>query len=770
MDLRAGEAEIDLGGEWGLAWTATPPERALGRIADVEAANLTRLRAQVPGCLELDLERAGVIPDPFHGMNVADLREWERVHAWYTRRFTCEASVGRDAVLEFGGLDCYATLYLNGERVGTTDNMLVEHAFEVTGLLRGENELVVHLKPAIEEASRFDYPRTSLALGSNYESLFVRKAPHMYGWDIMPRAVSMGIWRPVRLRFLPRERLETVCLDTLAIAPDGSDASMGLYYRARLAGGPSDVYEVSVAGVCGESRFETRHRALFDAGTVRFGVHRPALWWPRGRGDASLYDVRVALLKDGEEIDRVALTLGIRTVALERTSVTDEEGTGQFRFRVNGEPLFVKGSNWVPLDAFHARDRSRVDAAMALAEDLECNMLRCWGGSVYEDDRFYELCDRAGILVWQDFAMACAVYPQDPAFGSRLAEEARKVVRRLRQHACIALWSGDNECDVARAWSGLRLDPNANVLTRKVLPGVLAEEDPLRPYLPSSPYIDERAHAAGERYLPENHLWGPRDYFKSPYYTGSLCHFASEIGYHGCPSPESLRRFLSPDRLWPYVDNPEWRLHSTSPVPGVDLFDHRVELMANQVRELFGAVPSDLDGFAWASQASQAEAAKFFVELFRAQKWRRTGILWWNLLDGWPQFSDAVVDYYFAKKLAYAFLKRAQAPLLLALREPASWGQELVACNDTRTDLPLSFRVRDTETGETMAEGSGRASADAVTVLARIPFSASWKRLYRIEWEAGEASGASHYLAGYPPFDLCWYRRALEAAGMTSAA
>ena len=200
-------------------------------------------------------------------------------------------------------------------------------------------------------------------------------------------------------------------------------------------------------------------------------------------------------------------------------------------------------------------------------------------------------------------------------------------------------------------------------------------------------------------------------------------------------------------------------LHSTSPVPGVDIYDYRVELMAKQVRELFGAVPDNLEDFAFASQVTQAEAKKFFIELFRAHKWRRTGIIWWNLLDGWPQFSDAVVDYYFAKKLAFDYIRRSQQPLCLMLREPKAWGQDLVAVNDLRQDSALEYLVREVESGATLAEGRAVARGDSVTELGRVPFFASDKRLYLITWRSPQGSGWNHYLAGHPPFDLATYQR-----------
>ena len=257
-------------------------------------------------------------------------------------------------------------------------------------------------------------------------------------------------------------------------------------------------------------------------------------------------------------------------------------------------------------------------------------------------------------------------------------------------------------------------------------------------------------------------MWGPRDGFKSDFYRNSLCHFASEIGYHGCPSPSSVEKFIAPESLWP-PQNEQWILHASSPIPGVDLYDYRVELMGKQIREFFGKVPDNLEEFARQSQIVQAEAKKFFIELFRTTKWRRTGIIWWNLLDGWPQFSDAVVDYYGAKKLAFEFIKRAQQPLLLTMREAENWQHQIVACNDTREDLEVEFRVWDAQTNQTVSQGRALAASDAVTILDAIPTSVADKRFYLLEW-SGDAQGRNHYLSGLAPFDADSYWNWLQRA------
>jgi beta-mannosidase len=437
---------LDLGGEWSFAFTEERISPEIESVTDLRRAGLKVYRASVPGNFELDLLANGLIGEPFVGMNIVELRRFERTYVYYVRTFDAPIRPGTEPWLIFEGIDCVADILLNGQLVHRADNMLIEHYVRVADAVRpgAENTLCVVIEPALEHARslEYEYPPGLEAEGSGYESLYVRKAPHMYGWDIMPRALSAGLWRSVTLHYLPIERLAWVWLETLKIAADGSRASLALHYRATTGPYPANAYSLRTTGTCGGSVFEHRARSLFDAGELRFEVDSPRLWWPRGRGDANLYDVRVELLRDEVVLDSLSFRHGIRTVGLDRTSITTEDGGGEFCFRVNGERLFVLGTNWVPLDAYHSRDRDRIQPALELVEDLGCNMIRCWGGNVYEDDLFYDLCDRMGILVWQDFAMACAVYPQDRPFQDRLRSEVRRVVRRLRQHACIALWAG----------------------------------------------------------------------------------------------------------------------------------------------------------------------------------------------------------------------------------------------------------------------------------------------------------------------------------------
>jgi len=756
--------KIDLSGPWKFAYSQVPPVQEHRRLIDLETAGLTTNPCTVPGNFELDLCANGIFDgDPLVGTNIVALRKYETYHVWYGRTFQCSRQSPDRAVLVFEGIDCIADIYLNGECIGSTDNMLIAHEFDVTDRILEANEILVHIKPVAEQAAKYPYPPSVYTQPHLVDSTYIRKAPHSYGWDIMPRALSSGLWRPVRLELRQPERLEWTYLANATLSKDLTKAELMLSYRTSTTRSETDTMEIVVAGRCGDSEISARKTLIFQAGHLSVSVQNPVLWWPRGRGDANLYDVTVSLLKNGVTIDTKSFKHGIRSAILNRTSTTDAQGAGEFCFIINHERVFVKGTNWVPMDAYHSRDVARIPAALALVEDIGCNMIRCWGGNVYENDLFFEMCDESGIMVWQDFAMACAMYPQDQEFCDRLAVEARSVIRRLRQHACLVVWAGDNECDESFMGSPMHMDPNKNVLTRKVLPEVLQDEDPFRPYLPSSPFIDHEVFAQGMSVAPEIHLWGVRHNYKDNYYKHTASHFVSEVGFHGCPSPESLEKFLSKDSLWPYTDNAEWILHSTSPIPGIDLFDYRVELMARQIVTLFGVVPDNLNDFSFANQVCQAEALKTIIEMFRSQKWRRTGVLWWNIIDGWPQFSDAVVDYYYGKKLAYDFIKRIQYPVCLAISEAKDEGLHLVASNDSRHNVSISYQVRDIASGDVISAGDTVAPADDSTPLDSIAGRSDEQGMYEIAWSCDGVDYTNHYLYGSGTQNVEAYRTWLLA-------
>jgi beta-mannosidase len=774
-------AKVILDGEWQLVHFAEG-EYAVKHPDQLAALDLPREKAEVPGNVELDLQRAGEIEDPFYAANIRKLRPLERHTWWYLRQFEMPSfPEGQRWELVFAGLDTLATVWVNGIQIGQTANMLIEHRLDATAALRpGQtNTVAVCIASALNAARQFPYEAAGMSWEQREEGLYLRKPGHVWGWDIMPRAVSAGIWRPVWLEPVRETEIEQVYFWTREVYPEG--AVLGVRFKFRTAQADVDGLSLRFIGVCDDHSFQFDWPVEFSVGGCSIWVPNARLWWPKGYGDANLYQITVQLRRSAAVLAERVELVGIRKLVVDRTELAGKtwapeardqarsrldiapDPSSHFVFYVNHQPIMVKGTNWVPLDAFHSRDAGRLDQAMALVDDLGCNMIRCWGGNVYGEDRFFELCDRMGVLVWQDFAYACSRYPQDDAFLARVRAEVEAVVLRLRNHASLAIWCGDNEIDMAYISDGL--SPENNRLTREVIPQVIHRQDPWRSFVPSSPYVPP-AVARQENVwqaTPEQHLWGPRGYFKSPFYTRHSAHFIGEIGYHGCPNLASIRRFISPEKLWPWQDNEEWHVHDVHHWPQMKIERDRIRLMANQIKELFGAIPEDLETFILASQITQAEAKKFFIESTRMRKWQTSGILWWNVLDGWPQFSDAIVDYYFGKKLAYHYIRRAQRPLCVMVGEAGTTlTMPVVACNDTLQEQSLHYRLWDADSQETLASGDAVIPANQNWQLDRLRSYASDKRMILIEWESAGQHFGNHYLVGSPPVSLDHYRQWLD--------
>lgn len=749
---------------------------SLSTIEGIKSAGFPIIPAAVPGNTELDMIAAGMIDfDPFFGENIFKMQDYEALHTVYFTRFD---DPGVPASLCFEGIDTVADIYLNGELVKSVENMYLAVEIPLFGLKKSGNELVVHIKPAMIEARKYELPAICTACENyTYASLAIRKAAHMYGWDIMPRIVSSGIWKPVYLKERKENLISDAFLYTLGIDLENGTANLAATVSLRLSEDKTQDYRLVLHGVCGDSEFSRSMTVYASFVNLRTVIKNCRFWWPRYAGNPDLYDVDITLYYKDEPVDVKKLRIGVRTVELVRTDTTDKAGSGDFCFLVNGKRIFAMGSNWVPLDAFHSRDAARLDKAFELLYDVGSNVVRCWGGNVYENDRFYDLCDEHGVMVWQDFAMGCSVYPPEDRFFELLKEEAVFTIKRLRNHPALVLWAGDNEGDYAyMQWSGMLRNPDKNLVTRKVLAELCEAHDFTRPYLPSSPYITSETMRTGAP-TSEDHLWGPRDYFKGEFYNHSVCHFASETGYHACPSPSSVRKFIPEDDLWPWYESGKdgalhprvsWLAHAAcmEPYDGAP-YSYRIKLMSDQVVTLFGHEPETLEDFAKQSQISQGEAMKYFIERFRLSKPRRSGIIWWNIIDGWPQFSDAVVDYYYTKKLAYHYIKRAQAPVCLMFDEPQNNVLTLHAVNELPQDVWFSYRVTCVTDGKEVLSGASCAFADASVKIAHLPIEPDEKKFYLIEWtrkDSGETL-KNHYFTNLIDIDYAEYMRCLAVCG-----
>lgn len=761
--------EISLDGQWKLYYYDTLDGT---QYREDQLQEASCIPASVPGNVEIDLSEAGILPkDLYRGMATREHEKYESYDWWYQTEFSAPMlSEGETLLLEFDGVDCVAEYYLNGVKFAESENAQMGHSFEITQLVNpdGRNRLSVHIRNVLPET--FDIHHTVLTMSAWYSQggAFVRKPAHSFGWDIFPRAVSAGLWKSVRLvvqdaydfkelfyhvDILPESKRPVLLFGCQLQAPYEKLIGTDLSVRVRGRSGEDSWFETVVPHL---------PRQTFEKFTV--DIVNPKLWWPYGYGEANIYDTTVELLDGTHVVARRELNVGLRTAQLRRSESVLEERP-QFVFVVNGVEMMCRGSNWVPLDAYHSRDRERYARALELASDVGCNMLRVWGGGVYEQECFYDYCDRHGIMIWQDFMMACYMYPFEDAMLKNMETEFTYQVRRLRHHPSIVAWAGDNEVDMVLKDSGI--NPEVNRITRELIPKVLNQHDPFRPYLTSSPYISGQNFVKvqeGSNLLPEEHLWGARDYYKADFYKNSPALFVSETGYHGCPSPESVKKIVDEGCEWPCW-NEQWTLHSSDQRGN----DNRVRLMMDQIYQLFAFEPNSLEEFSLASQISQAEAKKYFIERIRVAKPRKTGVLWWNLLDGWPQMSDAVVDYFFEKKLAYHYIKRAQAPFAIMLDEMRDWHHRIVAVNDTLKTMQGSYQVTDIDTGDVLAQGHYCVEPNGKAVLGAIRLMYSDQKMLLIAWEQDGRKHYNHYLCGLPGFSFaqyqCWLKKLNAVCG-----
>jgi beta-mannosidase len=642
-------------------------------------------------------------------------REW-----WY--RLTFDAPAGVPAsderwLLVFEGLDTFATAYLNGEQIGEHHNMFRPAAFDVTRRLRpGQtNVLAIRFDPPLQRIAG----KTLSAWGRNPERTAMRKAQFGYGWDWGPRLPTIGIWRPVELRRQRRAALVGVHFTTLDVAPGGGraaiavrveaerfSATQGLNARVRL--------EPPHGGQPVESVVDLQGRATLD-GTTYLTVEQPRLWWTHELGEPALHELAVTLLDGHTPLDEEHRRVGIRTLVLDQSPDPDERGTRFFRFILNGLPIFAKGADWAPCDSFvGAIQPEQYTALLERARDANMTMIRVWGGGIYEHDHFYAECDRLGMLVWQDFMFACAMYPEDdPDFVAEVDAEARYQVRRLRSHACLALWCGNNEnqwLHDRQYWDRAELPPYGALYYDKILPAAVADLDGRTPYWPGTPYGGNDHNSREEGNVHNWEVWHgnfPRRFGEPPRrettpesvsfvrYAEDMGRFISEFGMHAAPVAETLRRAIPADQLHHHSPAMDWHNKDTPKNKGDDLMLGTTGL------------PSNLDEYLTFSQIAQAEGLKFGVEHFRRRKPHCSGTLVWQLDDCWPVLSWSVLDYNGFGKAGYYYLRRAYAPVLASFKASPNGALELWVTNDTLAQVRDTATVRlGTFRGEVVWEGT----------------------------------------------------------------
>jgi beta-mannosidase len=666
-----------------------PLARASWEFRDATARSPWR-SARVPGCVHTDLRRHRLIPDPFFGNNELEL-QWIEERDWeYRATFTLPAAAFAEEVIELvaDGLDTVATVRLNGRVVARTENMFIGHRWDVKRLLRpGANEILIRFGSAMK------YIRTRRPGHDPREfndpvgrSQVIRKQQCQFGWDWGPRFVTAGVWRDIRLEAWSGNRLENVRVtqehrNVAGVADPGpgsaSPATVVLSFEAELT------RKDSKATITGTVSLNGRRVASIENRESK--IENPKLWWPNGHGAQPLYTVELTVTgRDGAIIGTWTKRLGLRTLALD----TSKDAAGQnFRFVVNGRPVFAKGANWIPAHSFVA-GLTRADYARDLtsAAEAHMNMIRVWGGGVYESEDFYDLCDELGLMIWQDFLFACSIYPADATFLASVRAEARHQIRRLRHRTCLALWCGNNEIaqlNTVGAKADLLASPKLRrdyeALFHRLLPAEVAAHDGVTAYRPSSQWrstLEDSisrgdTHAVGEK-LGDTHFWDVwharhpvKDYEKWRF------RFCSEFGMQSYSSPATQATFCPPGQ-----DN----------VFGPLMENHQKNRAGNQIildyvsrRYRF---PKSQDALIYLSQLNQAHCMQTGVEHYRRNMPHCMGALYWQLNDCWPVASWSSIEFTGRWKALHHAARRFFAPALVSAHVP---GEEDTIIGNYRT-------------------------------------------------------------------------------------
>ncbi|MFP4492861.1 MAG: beta-mannosidase [Puniceicoccaceae bacterium] len=664
--------------------------------------------ATVPGNVHLDLLAAGRLHDPYHREQEMDA-QWVAEHGWtFRRNFAVSPGIlaRENVLLRCRGLDTFATVRVNGEEIGRADNMHREWEFDLRAVLRpGENSIEVAFAsvwPYIREKESKRHLMTSTHIGHERNGRpWVRKEQCNFGWDWGPVLVTCGIWRDIELLAFDGARIEDLRLEQ---HHGGGGVELEATLRLdREAGDGRAVFEiVREGGVVASAGAAVEG----DTASATLAIPDPRLWWPAGMGERPLYTVTARYLAAGGGlIDETSRRIGLRRLELVREK--DQWGES-FYFRVNGVPFFAKGSNWIPADALRRHGAPRYRYLLESAVEANHNMIRVWGGGLYEASSFYELCDELGLCVWQDFLFACSAYPMDdPAFAASCRAEARENIRRLRHHPSLALWCGNNELEMAwtsfgkgGTWPEMPEDLYRMWFDRE-LPRIVAEEDPQRPYWPSSPHSphgDRNDHNnAG---VGDAHLWDVwHGYQPFEWYRGSFHRFCSEFGFQSYPEPRTVEAYTAPgDRN---ITSPVMEFHQRSKQGNAKI----VHYMLDWFR-----MPAGHEATLWLSQLQQALAIQYAVAHWRRNMPRCMGALYWQLNDCWPVASWSSIDYHGRWKALHYLSKRFFAPVLvsgLVSGNPGDGRVEVHVTSDRPEAESLTLRWAVTDAG-----GTGHAGGE----------------------------------------------------------
>ncbi|MGN0833801.1 MAG: glycosyl hydrolase 2 galactose-binding domain-containing protein [Kiritimatiellia bacterium] len=661
------------------AFTAfSADELSLAGAWRLESATNAALRcsAEVPGDVHSALYAAQLIPDPFWGHNETRV-QWVAQEDWvFSRTFDVPAAfvARRRVVLELEDVDTFAAVYLNGVRVGTTSDRFARWTFDAKGALKaGRNEIRAVFKSAWREADRRRaeigraFPMSNVPWARN--QALIRKPSCHAGWDWGLAQMTTGFCGPVKLVAHDGVKIEYVYCDQRFNA-DLSHCDLTVY---------ADVTD-------GDGRAATV--------TNRVAIDHPPLWWPNGAGEQRFYTCEVVVAGQ-----RLKKRIGLRKVEVLNTPDTDETGRpgARMAIRVNNRELFMKGANWIPCDAFESRQtEARYRNLLGGAAAANMNMIRLWGGGQFEHDAFYDICDELGLLVWHDQMFSCAVYPATEGFLAEVRNELGHQLRRLRDHACIALWCGDNECVGALKWFGeTKADPEyyqAALMKRHAVQGeMVARYDPARMFWPSSPCAGPGNFADNWKNDSQGDMHNWRVWHdNAPFdaYYAYRPRFCSEFGYQSFPSMEVAETFATRAQI--LARAPEFEWHQKNPGG-----NRRIrETMLRYFRPA-----KDVESELLLSQFQQGMAIKMAVDGWRAQRPRCMGALFWQLNDNWPVASWSSIEYGGKWKPLQYLAKRFFAPVAVVAQPEIRAAQADVtrggvfALNDTAETVRGEARI-----------------------------------------------------------------------------
>lgn len=663
--------------------------------------------AEVPGTVHTDLLAKGIIEDPYYRTNEKD-QQWIDKEDWeYATTFSVrEQLLAKDHLhLQFHGLDTYADVYLNGQLILKAHNFFRLWEVDVKKYLQSDsNELRLYfhspIKVGLEKLEEHGYGLPAIndqskngGLGKKKVSVFTRKPGYHYGWDWGPRFVTSGIWRPIELLAWDDLRMNDLYFhqNTVNTQLAEIEARFEIY---------SDTIREVMLEIWQDSHLLKSQKVQLLEGMNRpaipIRIEQPKLWWTKELGEPHLYAMQGIVRESEKVIAKKERRIGLRNIRV--LQIPDEQGRS-FYLELNGVPVFSKGANYIPNDLFLPRvSKAHYEKAIQSAVDANMNMLRIWGGGIYENDVFYELCDEQGIMVWQDFMFACSMYPGNEAFLEDVRQEAIDNVRRLRNHACIALWCGNNEMDVAWAqykefwgwgWKQRYGGTKRKAIWKAyedvfhdILPEVVETHHPGMFYWPSSPMAGEKEHSSKNATSGDIHYWGVwhgKEPFKAFYkYIGR---FMSEYGFQSFPAFETVKKYTLPED-WD-IESEVMAAHQRSGIGNL-----RIRTYMND----YYKVPEAFKDQLYIGQLLQAEGIKMAIEAHRSAKPYCMGSLYWQLNDCWPVASWSGMDYYQNWKAMHYFVKKAYAPILLAAKRDDDF-IELTAVNDLLDVMEATLKV-----------------------------------------------------------------------------